>query len=80
MRNQDQRFIDLSSLTTSELLDLGDYIAFVECPYCIEGWIPDPEGIPEQREVLPGLVVIDITPVPCEDCGGEGMIVWISPN
>jgi len=80
MNRYDRRFLDLSRLTVEEILEFGDFMDVVPCPECIEGWVPDPDGQPVSFEVFPGLVVTEITPIPCDHCGGEGYVAWMSPN
>jgi hypothetical protein len=82
MADDTERFLDLSKVCSDleDLLDFGDFVPVVDCPHCVEGWVPDPNQQPTPLEVMPGLVVLDITPVPCDKCEGTGWRFWLSEN
>jgi hypothetical protein len=82
MSENNERFLDLSKVCTDvqDLMRLADHVPVIDCPHCVEGWVPDTDVQPQIIEVMPGMVVLDITPKPCDECDGTGWQFWVSEN
>lgn len=78
-----ERFVNLAALCPEleDLLLLGDYVPLVDCPHCIEGWAPDPDAPARVMHTdIPGVVVFEVKPIPCEECGATGATFWFCNN
>jgi hypothetical protein len=77
------RFLDLAEVCPDleHMMLLHDHLVLIDCPDCIEGWVPDPNSTDTNSyEIIPGVMIVHATPVPCGSCGGSGEVFWTCTN